>query len=124
VGVQSQIDRLEREMDPPSKQTNAPMPGALQEIVAKQFANEGEDLGIGSRMEPVAAVVHSQAGEFETTGIASYTVRLLDNGDVVSVARESYRGAEPRGARPKNYNLCHAITTRIPFVDELIRLDS
>ena len=102
MGVQSQIGGSQREVNPASEQSNPAVTRPRQQVVAQQFPDECENGWIGGGMKTMAAVVDLDAGELETACVAADAIGLLENGDRVSLTRQSERSAETRGSGAEN----------------------
>src|SRR6187397_915381 len=73
-------------MDPASPQSDAPMPRAQKQVVAQHPLDVAQNLRTGRRMKPMAAIVHRDAVELESSGIATDGGALFHHGDVESAA--------------------------------------
>jgi hypothetical protein len=56
--VEEEVERFEREVDPPAAQPDATVARALGEVVAEEPADVREDAGLAGGVEPVAPEVH------------------------------------------------------------------
>jgi len=71
-----------RESGSSAAETDPAVTRAIQQIPIQKLAEVAENSGIACRMEAMAAIVDTHAGERETSGIASNGAATLQDGDV------------------------------------------
>src|ERR1700680_1828007 len=100
------IARLERKVNPTVLQPDAAVPRSVQQILSQQFAKIIQDRRIASRMEAVAAIIHPNPVQLETSCIAANGVPLLENRDLSeSIAGEFVGSAYSSGAGAEDHHV-------------------
>jgi hypothetical protein len=90
-------------MYPAALKPDPPVAGPVEQVVAEQFPQVAQDLGVARRVQTVAAVVDPHSGEIETAGVAPNASTLLDNGDRgLALFRKLPSRADARGACTEN----------------------
>ena len=109
-----EVAGAEGKVDPASEQTDAPVARPREQVVPEQAAQGLEDLGVGSRMQPMASVVDVQAREFEAAGVATDSLVLFEQGHLVPAPREFVGAPEPRGPGAEDGDATHRGPGRMP----------